>query len=282
MSDAITIKLFLPKGDAKRVRIAEVSNWSGKGIAAPRKELYDLLERPELEQAGVYILIGTDPEDGEPLAYIGEAEILKDRLRTHHAGKDFWNQVITFVSKDENLTKAHVRYLESILIRETIEIGRSKLDNSQNSKARLPEADQHDMAAFLKKIKQLLPVLGADLITPISEKSQKTTDSNVLTLKTKGHIAKGNRTNNGFVVYKGSEAAVELRPAAKDWKWMLSIRDELLQKGSLELDDGRIAFAKDTEFSSPSAAAALICGGAMNGLIAWKDKDGKTLKELEA
>jgi hypothetical protein len=38
---------------------------------------------------------------------------------------------------------------------------------------------------------------------------------------------------------------------------------------------------KDVEFSSPSAAAAVIHGGGANGLTAWKDFEGRTLKEIE-
>ncbi len=53
-----TIKLFLPRGDAKSLRTAEISNWTGKAVAAPRTELDELLGRDELEKAGVYILLG--------------------------------------------------------------------------------------------------------------------------------------------------------------------------------------------------------------------------------
>ena len=52
MSSA-TIKLFLPLGDAKSLRTAEISNWTGKAIAAPRTELDELLAREELAKAGV-------------------------------------------------------------------------------------------------------------------------------------------------------------------------------------------------------------------------------------
>lgn len=40
-------------------------------------------------------------------------------------------------------------------------------------------------------------------------------------------------------------------------------------------------FTKDTEFASPSAAAAVIYGGNAPGPVAWKNKSGKTLKEIE-
>jgi hypothetical protein len=51
-------------------------------------------------------LLGVDAETGANLAYIGEAEVIRDRLKQHKT-KDFWNSVVVFVSKDENLTKAH-------------------------------------------------------------------------------------------------------------------------------------------------------------------------------
>jgi hypothetical protein len=101
-----TIKLFLPRGDAKSLRTAEISNWTGKAVAAPRTELDELLAREELDKAGVYILIGSDPLTNAPRAYIGEAEIIRERLKQHKA-KEFWVTAIVFVSKDENLTSVH-------------------------------------------------------------------------------------------------------------------------------------------------------------------------------
>ena len=106
-----TIKLFLVHGDAKRLRTAELSNWTGKAVAGPRSELDTVLARDEASKSGVYFLSGIDAESGRPAVYVGEAESIRDRLRGH-LDKDFWNHVVFFTSKDENLTKAHIRYLE--------------------------------------------------------------------------------------------------------------------------------------------------------------------------
>jgi len=95
-----TIKLFLPQGDPKRLRTAEISNWTGMAIAAPRTELDELLARQEAEKAGVYLLTGRDPGANRPVVYIGEAEVLRVRLKQHTA-KDFWIQATLFFSKDE-------------------------------------------------------------------------------------------------------------------------------------------------------------------------------------
>ena len=276
-----TLKLFLPHGDAKRLRVGEVSNWTGKALAAPRTELDDLLLRDEADSAGVYFLFGADPESGDALAYIGEAEVIRDRLKQHKA-KDFWNAVVIFVSKDENLTKAHIRYLESRLLLEAKKVGRYRLENANSSNPKLPESDREDMEVFLSRIQQVLPVLGSDLLTPIAGSGRAAKPQAELLCKNKGAVASGRRTEGGFVVFKDSSAVVRERPSAESQHpYVVALRKKLIQDGVLAESGGFLVFAKDTEFDSPSAAAAVIHGGGANGLTAWKDANGKSLKELE-
>src|SRR6266487_2094768 len=200
-----TIKLFLPRADAKSLRTAEISNWTGKAVAAPRTELDELLQREELGKAGVYILSGTDPLSGLPRAYIGEAEIIRERLKQHKT-KEFWVSAIAFVSKDENLTKAHVRYLENRLLIDAEKVGRFTLEQNQAGGSRLPESDREDMEVFLSRIHQLLPVLGSDLLIPIAQVAAKPQSGGLLFCRRKGAEARGHRTPDGFVVLRGSTA----------------------------------------------------------------------------
>ena len=188
-----TIKLFLPRGDAKSLRTAEISNWTGKAIAAPRTELDELLQREELDKAGVYILSGSDLLSGSPLAYIGEAEVIRERLKQHKT-KEFWILAIVFVSKDENLTKAHVRYLENRLLTEAAQVGRCTLEQNQASGSKLPESDREDMEVFLSHIRQLLPVLGSDLLIPVAQPAAKQQSGGILFCRMKG--AEGSRPSN--------------------------------------------------------------------------------------
>ena len=69
--EAATIKLFLVHGSPTGLRIAEISNWSGKAIAAPRNELTALLNRDELSSPGIYFLTGEDSDTGDKSIYIG-------------------------------------------------------------------------------------------------------------------------------------------------------------------------------------------------------------------
>ena len=275
-----TIKLFLPGGDAKGLRTAEIMNWTGFAIAAPRTELDQLLQRDELDKTGIYILTGTDPLSGSPRAYIGEAEVIRDRLKQHKS-KEFWISAIVFVSKDENLTKAHVRYLESRLLTEATQAGRFTLEQNQAGGSKLPESDRADMEVFLSRIQQLLPVLGSDLLIPIVKASAKPPPGGVLFCRIKGAEARGQRTADGFVVFRDSTAVLEERPSTESYPYVVAQRKQLIADGTLVQKNGLLVFTKDVEFSSPSAAAVVIHGGSANGLTAWKTADGTSLKQLD-
>jgi len=275
MSEPLSIKIFLAKGSSSSLRTAEISNWSGKAIACSRKELDELAKREEATRPGVYFLIGNDIDTGEPSVYVGEAEEVAKRLK-QHISKEFWNQVVAFVSKDENLTKAHIKYLEGKLIEIGMRSGKGIIQNNQGSGARLPESDQAEMDIFLDRILKLLPVMGTNLFSmPVT--SEKAIDER-LVCKIKGLVAYGNRTENGFVVYKDSEAVLEDRKSSTRTR---ARREKLLDKDILKPDGARLVFTNDHEFTSPSLAAAVVRGGASNGLKAWKTKQGKTLKEIE-
>jgi hypothetical protein len=275
-----TIKIFLAHGDPKRLRTAELSNWTGKAVAGPRSEFDSVLAREESQNSGVYFLTGTDPETGKSAVYIGEAESIKDRVKGH-LDKDFWNHIAFFTSKDENLTKAHIRYLEGRLIEQAKQAGRAEVKNSQGSGARLPESDREDMEIFLEKIHQLLPVLGVEVLVPTTVSAEGTTELEPLSCEIKGLKATGHLTPNGIVVLAGSQAVLNERPSSQKYPWAFNMRQKLKEEGALAVKTDHLLFTQDVEFSSPSAAAAVIHGGHANGLISWKNKDGRTLKELE-
>ena len=170
MSSPTTIKLYLVNGQPDELRTAEISNWSGKAIAGSRRHLGDLRAREELAAPGIYLLVGDDDDSGRPRIYVGEAENVSKRLGSRqHANRDFWVSAIAFVSKDQNLTKAHIRYLEGMLIHQGQSLGLS-LENGQTSGSSLPESDEADMQMFLARIYQLLPVLGSALLQCTSKR----------------------------------------------------------------------------------------------------------------
>lgn len=97
----------------------------------------------------------------------------------------------------------------------------------------------------------------------------------------KGAEARGHRTPDGFVVLQGSTAVLQERKSANRWPYVIALRKQLIDDGTLVQKDGFYRFSKDVAFSSPSAAAAVIEGGSANGLIDWRTKEGRVLKELD-
>lgn len=286
-----TIKLFLVSGSPTGLRTAEISNWTGKAIAGPRSDLDDLLSRSELQSPGVYLLTGTDAESGDPILYIGEAENVSKRLKQHAKAedKDYWVHASAFVSKDENLTKSHIKYVEGKLIQLAYSSKRMIVMNSVSSGSSLPEADRAEMDIFIQKILQLLPVLGihqfstSSVISPSQTKakaSNRNGDLPLFHIKAKGVTASGRRSEEGFTVFKGSQAvkvAVKACPAG-----VVKSRESLLEKGIIALEEDHFVFTQDYEFSSPSTAAAFVQGGSVNGLTAWINDAHQTLKSFES
>jgi hypothetical protein len=280
MKETATVKIFLAQGDPGSIRIAEISNWSGKAVAGPRTQLDLILERDEAKKPGVYFLTGINPETGKDRVYIGEAEDIRSRVKGH-LERDFWKTIVFFVSKDENLTKGHIKYLEGKLIEMTRGAERFELENTSSSGSRLPESDAADMDVFLAKTEQLLPILGQEFLKPIAKRETKAKKSDLLYCEIKNVKASGRQSESGFLVLQGSETVLEERPSAKKYPYSAKLRAQLSSDGILRTEKSKMIFTKDFEFSSPSAAASVIHGGQANGLIAWKDSKGVSLKEKE-
>ena len=106
-----TIGIFLADGEPAGILLAEISNWTGKVLVAPRSQLDQLSKREEVRRTGVYLLVGPDPDDpSQALASIGEGGNVFKRLlrRSWNEAKDFRGRTVVIVSRDENL-RAHAR-----------------------------------------------------------------------------------------------------------------------------------------------------------------------------
>jgi hypothetical protein len=111
------------------VKIVEKSNWNGAGLVIPRTLFGETRSRQELQRAGVHLLIGPDETSQPPRVYVGEGDPIGPRVDSHARSKDFWTHLVAFTSKDQNLNKAHVQYLESRLLELARAAKRCSLDN---------------------------------------------------------------------------------------------------------------------------------------------------------
>lgn len=293
-----SIRIYLKDGTVTGIKFGEVVNQTIQSISSPRLRTSELNEYPEAKRPGVYFLFGQDKDTGDPKAYIGEAENVLDRLQSHVANKDFWNEVIFFVSKDENLTKSHVKYLESRLIQIALSTKRYKIENAnQPQQTTLPRADKDAMEEFLIYIKLLIGVLGHKLLEDVTVTTKKenvsiqltgsTQDNQIvqmtssleLFLNTTNLSARGMQTDEGIVVLEGSEAAKDLRSSMPNG--YKELRDKLINNETLVLEGNKYIFKKNALFDTATPAAAVIVGYNIAGPQTWKNKDGKTLKVIE-
>jgi len=278
MNPKQTVKIFLAEGNPTGLRVLELFNWNGRGVIIPRDRIEASIGREDLATQGVYLLIG-ESEDGDGMIYIGESENLKDRVRSHNKTKDFWDTAICFFSKDGNLNKAHVKYLEELLIAESVEAGRMKIENgNQPSRTRLSESDEAEVLIFAENIKLILSTVGYTFLKKPAEYESE--NKEVFFCKGPDAEAKGFYSSEGLVVLKGSVARKEIAESAKDRH--LKMRPTLLAEGSLkDHSETSYIFTKDVVFTSPSNAAQNVLARNANGWIEWKrDSDGKTLDEV--
>lgn len=306
MSTGRQIKLYLAEGTPGGLTTAEIMNWTGHVVAASRSDLAQLLLRDEPKRTGVYVLLGevADAAVANTRAvYVGEGDDISRRLRQHarseeQGGKDFWDRVLIFTSKDANLTKAHARYLEARLLEVAQAAGRAQVVNTQNPEpSLLPEADISDMEYYLSQVLTVLPVLSVhDFRKPTSLSTTQTGTaaapslsenavSPVFTFRLARYSieARAQEADGEFTVLTGSETRSHWTQEDRKTGYR-TLFEGLFNDGSLVLsEDGhKASFTRDVTFSSPSAAAAVVAGRAANGRKSWRlETTGETFGEWQ-
>ena len=240
-------------------------------FVVPRSNLAYLNTQEKLQKPAFYILLGED-EATKPQAYIGETENFRERVKDHDSKKSFWQKALIFVSKDADMTKADVQYLEHKAIAEAKKANAFVLsDNKQTPKApNLPEYQQDSMDEFFEDVKFLASFIGCNIFELSQPKSE-----HLFYTKGRGSDAKGFYSSNGFTVLKGS---IISQTVVSSLKWA-DKRKSLVNEYTAN-ENGKLIMTSDKTFSSPSAAADFCIGSSNNGWIVWKDDEGNTLDSV--
>ena len=280
-----TIKLFLIDGDTNGRLTCELSNWTGKAYKLPRNLIKICTDRPEIQTTGVYMLLNKSADLSEKgQLYIGEAENIFNRLTQHVKEKDFWNEAIVFISKDDNLNKAHIKYLENRLHDIACSANRYELINNQKpTQSSISESDKAEMEEFLSNILTLISTLGYNAFEQIRQADTKVQPDKEEDLfyitATRGANGIGKTTSEGFVVFENSQVADPITNSYP--KTMQKLRDTLISERVIVKENDKLIMKRDYLFSSSSSAAMIIMGRSANGLTEWKMKSGKTLQDFE-
>jgi hypothetical protein len=276
-----TLKLYLAHGKPSGVITAELGVSLVRAAVASRTALPELIRREEAARTGIYPLVGPDPDlPVRQLVYVGEGDQVKTRLASHDAdeAKEFFTRAVLIVSKDENLTKAHGRYLESRIIAAIRGAGRAKLVNGTEQQFRgLPEPEIADMERVLDEIEILLPVLGFDVLPPMAgnQLHQEGIVPVAPTFTADIRKAKARAVERGgeFVVLAGSTALRRESDAIP--QSVKDARKALIEAGVLvaDADTELYRFSQDASFGSRSGANAAVAGRADNGRTTWRVED---------
>ena len=283
MGKGRSVRLFLAEGTVTGILTAEIMNWTGHVLAAPRTRLEGALKRDELKRTGVYILYGDNLSGELPSAYVGEGDDISARLRTHSKDeeKDYWDRFIAITNKDMNLTKAHVKYLEGRLISFLRDAKKCELRNkTEPTFDKLPEADISDMESFLEELQLVLPVVGVDFFRKPQIKSeaaeaQPPNTYFCLTHANKGIFARAVELDGEFVVLAGAHGSRHEGPSFLDK--LKGERDRAFDSGQIvQSGDLNFTLVEDIAFSSPSAASVFLFGTSRNGRTDWQ-VEGKAI-----
>ncbi len=272
-------------------------NWTGHALVTPRSRLAEALQRDEAGRTGVYFLVGDDPDQPtKSRVYVGEGDSVVDRIKSHakDPSKDFWTRACLVTSKDMNLTKAHVRYLESRFVELTKGADRANVANgNEPSRKALPESDIADMEFFISQVQVILPVVGFDFLRPRAKSSASLSETEnnlgksapqlelVLSSGKYGFEAKAIETDSEITVLKGSRATAKDDFVENSYA---SLREQLIKDGRLVPSESPelLEFAEDVAFATPSAAAGVIRNRNTNGRTSWRiASTGQTLKEWQ-
>lgn len=275
----VSVRIFLADGTPDGLRIVEKSNWTGRAVMCSRAQYPNLRGRDEFARPGVYVLLSpASTLQGGQAIYIGQADVARERLDTHLRNREFWTHLVAFSSKDENLNKAHVQYLEARLIELATKAKRVTVENGNAPRLpNLSEADRADAEAFLDDMLVIYPLLGISAFEAVD--GSASAPGPRLYLKGKECEASGADTPEGFIVFKGSRARRETVPSIPGY--FRTFRDRLEEEKVLSADKGGLILTLDYSFDSPSTAATVFMGRNANGRVEWKDEAGRTLKELQ-
>lgn len=276
-----TIQIFLPGGDPRGIRVAEITTRIVQVIEVPRSLLQDFLKMPESDQVALYFLFGEAEDSSEQKVYLGQTGDLRARLVKHNKEKEFWERALVLISRTNSLTQTHALFLEWHCLQATRKAARYADENGNSgSKPHTPAPLEADCLEIFETGQILLSTLGYPIFDPVAKSSTLPKADDVFYCKASGANARGLYTQEGFVVLKGSIGRKDNVPSIVGTATE-RFRNKLMESGVVGVQEDTIVFERDHLFRSPSMAAIALTGRTANGWIEWKRKDGKTLDEVK-
>ena len=279
MVKAKTIEIYLPTGDASEISETRIKTEAIKVVYLDKAQLE--AQKNRLKYMGCYVLVGK-ADDGSDSVYIGETEDLYSRLTKHKRKKTFWSSVYTVQNSGGTFDKAHLTYLEKLMIEKANDVDRYGTNNNNTGKiTKIPEAKQNECLLYFETIKSLFKTLAFNLFVPEVEK-EEFDERQVFYFKDKKEglwNASGVYVNEKFTVLKGSISRMEPL-ARKVGSSQVKFKDRLIKEGIIKENNNQLVFQKDYTFNSPSTAASIVSLRSNNGWKVWKTINNETLDQI--
>jgi hypothetical protein len=276
-----TIQIYLPGGDPRGIRVAEITTRIVQLIEVPRSLLPTFVQMPESTQVALYFLVGESDDGTERRVYVGQSGDLRTRLMAHNKNKAFWQRALVMVSRTHSLTPTHALFLEWHALQTIRQAGRFSDDNGNSaSRPHTPAPMQADCLELFHTGRTLLATLGFPLFEPVAKPAEGADANQPFLCTASGAHGRGQYTEEGFVVLKGSVGRLKNVPSIVGTAGE-SLRQRLLEQGVMRPEGDTVVFERDHLFRSPSMAAVALLGRTANGWIEWKTAQGKTLDEVK-
>lgn len=309
---AKTIQIYLPKGNPRGIRSAEMTTRTVRLIEVPRIYIDDFFAMPESNQVGLYFLVSDNEGIGQPLLYIGQTGDLKRRINQHDS-KDFWTRAFVMLSTNNTMTQTHALYMEHKAIAAAIEVGRYEIKNGNTgNRPHTPDPLKDDCEELFYTLDVLLSTLGQpifepfnaykieansitntpknfdnyidsntqiqNLVTNLNQNAENT--SMIFSCNVKGGIAKGcYLSDDGFLMLAGSFIRKEIKPTMD--KNFIEVREKMIAQNKLaSYDNVFYKLVEDYLFTSLSMASSIVTGRGTSGWDMWENERGKSLRKV--
>lgn len=276
-----TIQIFLPHGDPRGIRVAEITTRIVQVIEVPRSLVPEFLKMAESDQVALYFLFGEAEDGADPKVYIGQTGDLRARLAKHNKEKEFWERALILISRTNSLAQTHALFLEWCCLQAARKAGRYRDDNGNSgSKPHTPAPLEADCLEIYATGHSLLATLGYPIFDPVAKPPSAAAPDDLFYCKATGANGRGMYTEEGFVVLNGSIGRKDNVPSIIGTAGA-RLRDRLLESGTMRVQGETVIFGRDHLFKSPSMAALALLGRTCNGWIDWKTEDGRTLDAVK-
>lgn len=274
-----TIKLFLMDGDASGRIKCSLTNWTGVAYRIPRISIADCREMAALRQSGVYFLFGTDINENATV-YIGQAGSrrnglgLLNRILEPHESISDWTDAVLFTTSNNSLGPTEISYLENRFCNMAKDAGRYVIKNgNEPNLGNITEETESEMEEFIDYATVVMSTLGYKVFDAYTQTSTNM-ELPTFQMEYRSYTAQGRRTNEGFVILKGSTINPQVSESCP--RNVVKARNEFASK-----IDSNNQLVCDVLLPSPSAAAKFVSGTSISGNLYWKDHAGVSLGQIE-